>query len=387
MNKIYMYAHGGSGNHGCEAIVRSTIQMLKQVNQEGIFLISSNPDEDRKYGIDELCNIVVDKTAYSKCSIDFIKAYLSLKLKNDYMPMDKLAYQQTIKLINKGDIALSIGGDNYCYADVDKYIMLHDMVLERGAKTVLWGCSVEPDLLSNPKIREDIKRYSLITARETISYNALKEVNSNTILVSDPAFNLKTETCDNTISDNTVGINISPMIIENEKNSGIARKNYEILIENILHKTELNIALIPHVVWNQNDDRMPLNQLYDRYKNSGRIKIIEDQNCEKIKGRIAQCRFFVGARTHSTIAAYSNSIPTLVVGYSVKARGIARDLFGTEEGYVLPVQTLKEEDELWKEFVNILNREEEIKKRLVEKKNYRENTTLTEVCALQKLIG
>ena len=28
MAKIYMYAHGGSGNHGCEAIVRSTCDML-----------------------------------------------------------------------------------------------------------------------------------------------------------------------------------------------------------------------------------------------------------------------------------------------------------------------------------------------------------------------
>ena len=55
---------------------------------------------------------------------------------------------------------------------------------------------------------------------------------------------------------------------------------------------------------------------------------------------------FIGARTHSTIAAYSSGVPTLVVGYSVKAKGIAKDLFGTEENYVLPVQALKEENNL-----------------------------------------
>ena len=49
---------------------------------------------------------------------------------------------------------------------------------------------------------------------------------------------------------------------------------------------------------------------------------------------------FIGARTHATIAAYSSCVPTLVVGYSIKARGIAKDLFGTDEGYVLPVQAL-----------------------------------------------
>lgn len=66
--------------------------------------------------------------------------------------------------------------------------MLHDLFLERGAKTVLWGCSVEPELIKRPEIVNDLKRYSLITARETISYNALRSVNPNTVLVADPAF-------------------------------------------------------------------------------------------------------------------------------------------------------------------------------------------------------
>lgn len=74
--------------------------------------------------------------------------------------------------------------------------------------------------------------------------------------------------------------------------------------------------------------------------------MVEDHTAPELKYIISQCCFFVGARTHATIAAYSSCVPTLVVGYSVKARGIARDLFGTEDGYVLPVQDLKEPDEL-----------------------------------------
>jgi polysaccharide pyruvyl transferase WcaK-like protein len=54
----------------------------------------------------------------------------------------------------------------------------------------------------------------------------------------------------------------------------------------------------------------------------------------------------VGARTHSTIAAYSSGVKTLVIGYSVKSRGIAKDLFGDYEGYVLPVQELSSPDAL-----------------------------------------
>lgn len=92
--------------------------------------------------------------------------------------------------------------------------------------------------------------------------------------------------------------------------------------------------------------------------------MIEDHNCMELKGIISRCRFFIGARTHATIAAYSTGVPTLVVGYSVKARGIARDLFGTEEGYVLPVQQLKESDELTRAFIKLYEKRESIQTHL-----------------------
>lgn len=57
-------------------------------------------------------------------------------------------------------------------------------------------------------------------------------------------------------------------------------------------------------------------------------------------------------------------MPTLVLGYSVKSRGIARDLFGNEENYVLPVQSLQEPDELTKHFRWLVGHEKEIKDHL-----------------------
>ncbi|MCR4990568.1 MAG: polysaccharide pyruvyl transferase family protein, partial [Lachnospiraceae bacterium] len=57
------------------------------------------------------------------------------------------------------------------------------------------------------------------------------------------------------------------------------------------------------------------------------------------------------------------------VGYSVKARGIAKDLFETDDTsrYVIPVQGLKEEDELQKEFVRMFEHESEIREQLGKK--------------------
>lgn len=114
----------------------------------------------------------------------------------------------------------------------------------------------------------------------------------------------------------------------------------------------------------KNDDRKPLKELYDMFKDTNRVCLIEDHNCMELKGYISRCRFFVGARTHATIAAYSTCVPTLVVGYSVKAKGIAKDIFGTYDNYVLPVQSLKGKDDLIKSFKWLVENEYDIKNHL-----------------------
>lgn len=364
MKNLFMYAHGGSRNHGCEAIVRSTLGLFRDENCLHVTLISKNPEEDRAYGIDQLCTIIPEQTPYPRCTPSFLSAYLRLKLEKDYVPLDKLNYKKAFDSIQRGDIALSIGGDNYCYADAHRYTMMHDMLLQRGAKTVLWGCSIEPELLKQPAFVQDLSRYSLITARESISYEALRKVNPNTILVRDPAFTLECPAValpTGFLDSNMVGINLSPLVIEKEAVPGLVLENYQKLIDYILTETNMGVALIPHVVWETSDDRRPLQNLYQKYKHTERVLLMNDQNCMELKGLISRCRFFIGSRTHATIAAYSTGVPTLVVGYSIKARGIARDLFGTEDGYVLPVQALENENELLSAFRLLMRQEDSIR--------------------------
>ena len=92
--------------------------------------------------------------------------------------------------------------------------------------------------------------------------------------------------------------------------------------------------------------------------------MINDGNCEELKGYISRCRFFVGARTHATIAAYSSFIPTLVIGYSVKSKGIAKDLFGEYNHFVTSVQNLENKDDLIKAFRWLYNHEDSIRRDL-----------------------
>lgn len=277
---------------------------------------------------------------------------------------DKVVYNPVVTAANKVDLALSIGGDNYCYG-VPRHIFLINKELRKsGIKTVLWGCSIEPESLQGQML-QDLKGYTYIFARENITYRALLEHGiSQVSLFPDPAFILDKADIplpNIFLEGETVGINLSPMVIRNECSAGMVFRNYCNLITHILNSTHFNIALIPHVVWSSNDDRVPLLNLFDEFKDTGRVVMFGDHSAEELKGIISRCRFMIAARTHASIAAYSTKVPTLVVGYSVKAKGIAEDLFGSSEKYVLPVQNIQDEYDLVRSFDWMSEKELEIR--------------------------
>ena len=361
--KYILYGNGGSGNHGCEAIIRGTQQLING----DCLILARSIEEDKQYDIK--AEFFPEKTG-DKSKLRFILAYLKLKISGNYFDMDVLDYLPAIKKQrNNAGIALSVGGDNYCYSGEEFYGYLNKAYHKNGFKTVLWGCSIDPEKVKKKKVQKDLQLYNAIVTRESITYDAVCKLNDNTFLAPDPAFFMESEECKLPSIFEThkiIGINASPMIISYEQNQGMAYENYKQLIKYIIDNTEYGIALIPHVVWDTNDDREVLKKLYDDFKHHERIALIEDHKAPQLKYIISKCECFVGARTHATIAAYSTSVPTLVVGYSVKARGIARDLFGNEENYVLPVQSLSNDDQLVKGFKWLHAKKESIRSHLKE---------------------
>lgn len=365
MKECFLYAHGGSKNHGCEAIVRGTSKILRYRPTK---VYSLQSEEDKIYNLNEIININNQVKSYKKLNLKRIFAAINIRLFNNRRYSERIRYDHLFKENNKDSVAISIGGDNYCYSSFETYEILNEGFNNKGIKTVLWGCSVEPKLIDE-RMGKDLSNYSLIVARESITYEAVKKVNSNTKLYPDPAFQLeKVELpLPKGFEDgNTIGINLSPLIIECEEKIGATMSNYEQLLDHIIKTTDMQIALIPHVVWANNDDRKPLNELFRKFKDTGRVIVIEDCNCMELKGYIARCRMFIGARTHSTIAAYSTCVPTLVIGYSVKAKGIAKDIFGTYDNYVISVQKLRENNELINAFEWLKNNEQKIRKHLLD---------------------
>lgn len=364
-DKLIMYLHGGSGNHGCEAIINSTCHMTEEIPK---LLVTNSEQEDRRYSLEPLCDILQERKI-AEHFFAHVWYYVWRKIFHDPESFMRYRFREVMGK-NLAPLYLSTGGDMYCYELSKREAITANSAFNRaGAKTVLWGCSLEPELLEEPEVVEDMRRYALITSRESITTQALAAagITENVKQFPDPAFALQPEETKlpgGFAIGNTIGINISPMILRHETKDGITIENYRKLIDHILEKTDCHIALIPHVMWKNNDDRVTLNELYNGYQGNGRVVLFEDMSCRKIKYVISKCRVFIGARTHATIAAYSSCVPTLVVGYSVKARGIARDLFGAEEHYVLPVQSLADPEELINAFAWMFKREDEIRGRL-----------------------
>ncbi len=361
MHSIHMYPHTGSGNHGCEAIVRGTTRLLG--DDLGI-LFSDNPDEDRFYIPNLTVQMESATSEIRRFSGRHFKSLLKKYLLRQADAFDRETFAPLLKLCTPGSVFMSIGGDLYCYEPPEYIYRVNRYVREKGCKTVLWGCSVEPSYI-NDAMRADLAGYDLICARETITYEALKPINPNTILVADPAFVMEPEPVE-LPAERYIGVNVSPLITKRENAPGITMENYRNLIRFILEHTDNSVALIPHVVWETNDDREPLRELKATFADNDRVVLVDDHNAVQQKYIISKCRMFIGARTHATIAAYSTGVPTLVVGYSVKAKGIAKDLFGRYEDYVLPVQALKEPEDLSRAFAWLMTHEEEIRSHLLE---------------------
>lgn len=367
MKQFILYGHGGAYNHGAEAIIKCTVGHIKNLYPDSKIILSTHfkdQDIEFKMPVDDYCERDIN-----------------------YLPLDKdnkglynhLIYKETLDKIAKDTICLSVGGDNYCYNNWHRWMTIHEKAISIGAKSILWSCSIEPDMINDEMI-DTLRSHDLITARESITYQALKAKGLNNVeLCSDIAFLLepkKVQLPDNFNIGNTIGINLSPLILRRVPDGDELFKNIIKLIQYIIHHTEMNVALIPHVLMSMDNDFELLKAIYDELDDKTRVSLISAHiSAAEYKYIISQCRFFIAARTHASIAAYSSSIPTIALSYSVKAMGIAKDL-GFED-YVIPLEDLVDFNKILHKFNSLLSAEQELKNTLQKNMSkYKENAKI-----------
>ncbi|MBE0471436.1 MAG: polysaccharide pyruvyl transferase family protein [Methyloprofundus sp.] len=383
--RFYLTGQRTFGNRGCEAIVRSTVMMLKRKFGDVQVLV---PSED----------IERDQQQWPEASdygVSFVEAYLPQH--NRYWThLQRLPFKflkQAVwpfgfpskfrKQIESLDAVLSIGGDNYSLDyHLPSLLMGQDgLAMQLGKPVFIWGASVgpfdaEPHFV--PVMRQHLSRMSAIFARENISYTYLTEKLGlmNVVKMTDPAFTLQKEKVDMTEfwpkSENgqVIGLNISPLIEKYKKDGQDLRLETIKFIANVVHQG-FGVLLIPHVIPldgnEKNNDAIYMTSMLQDLRNLGKsVNIMPSHfNAAQIKQVISQLNFFMGARTHATIAALSSGVPTLSISYSVKAKGINQDLLGDMD-VVLPTPELTSVS-LMNGLSYLIEHEQEIKQILSDK--------------------
>lgn len=333
MKKYILYGHGGSYNHGVEAITKSTINLLRQISPDCEILLSTHfPEQDKEFNL---------------------KADLFLERNLDGRTNSEV-YKSTLDEITSDSVLIHVGGDNYCYNNWERYAEIHEKGIENGATSILWGCSIDGDRLSDELLKV-LASHTLILAREKVTYDTLVSKGlENVCKVSDIAFSLSEEKTDIPF-DNYIVVNVSPLVCR--KNPEVERAVEE-LIHYILENTQLKIVLLPHVMAAVDNDYEQLKEYEDIDIN--RIKLVSDKlSASQYKYIIARARLCVAARTHVTIAAYSSEVPTIAIGYSTKARGIGQDL--NLEEYVIGVEEDGFQRRLLDAFVALMSNEDRIR--------------------------
>ena len=105
-DKIVLYMHAGSGNHGCEALANTICRMLDTSS----VVVSNDPTEDMHYSLSSICELYPEKKI-EKNLLAHIVYYAWRKIMHD--PESFMRYRfASIQGRKAYQWNLSIGGDN-----------------------------------------------------------------------------------------------------------------------------------------------------------------------------------------------------------------------------------------------------------------------------------
>ena len=342
--KYYFPLHFDGNNRGCEGISKGTAVILNDyMTLQDYFPITLG---------DKIKKTTENFATLGKKKTDIYFKYI---------------YRKFLKQITKEDIMISTGGDMLCYGN-NMVITTNNILHERGVRTILWGCSMGEENYTKEKY-ETLKRFSLIYARESLTYEYFKALGlKNIVCFPDPAFVLKPEACELpkcfSISE-VIGINLSPYVLRSNNLSSPFGQTVTNLFDYIISNTNLHILLIPHVLWTGQDDRIVAEYITSIYKNTNRVSVLDSNhfNYLQIRHIISQCKYFIGGRTHAVISAYSTCVPTMALGYSIKSKGIAKDL-GMDDCLVIDTRLKNSSNSLMEGFYYMVQYETKLKKHL-----------------------
>jgi colanic acid/amylovoran biosynthesis protein len=160
------------------------------------------------------------------------------------------------------------------------------------------------------------------------------------------------------------------------------------IVDYLVESKSAYVVLIPHSIspsYYVNDDTYAIRGVYRLVKNKRQVRIVgNDYDARELKGIIGFCDFFIGCRMHANIAAISQNIPTVALGWSHKYYGIMKRV-GMEE-YVINLENLSFEE--LKAKINMLfSMREQTRKRLTVETRKERNSALSAIKLVVDLLS
>ncbi|MCK8465067.1 polysaccharide pyruvyl transferase family protein [Aliiroseovarius sp. S1339] len=250
---------------------------------------------------------------------------------------------QFYKLVRKADCVIDIGAgdsftDIYGRKRLIRLFLMKYLTHIARRPLVLAPQTVGPftSWLSKLLAGQSIRRCAVISTRDAMSTECARDlgVNGTIIEASDVALRLPYTPAPK--RDKTgpvkVGINVSGLLMS----GGYSGKNmfglgvdYRSLIHELIqqfldHPDDIELHFVPHVIsWETGsveDDLHACRVLAEEYPSSKMAPTFTTPS--EAKSYIAGLDFFMGARMHSCIAAFSSGVPVVPMAYSRKFEGL-----------------------------------------------------------------
>ncbi len=247
-----------------------------------------------------------------------------------------------------------------------------------GRKTVIWCASIWKFKRRwiEKRVKDILLKADLITARDetTMKYLSSLGVKKNLILAADPAFLLQPKYSNKT----HLPWILKPRLVVGFSGSDyiyyhLSKRKPQVVIADMLNFFQSlidglgsNIVFIPHDGYPGSQEREFLFELALMINRPSNIYMVPvGLDAAEMKGVIGQCDIFIGMRLHATIAALSQCIPTLGLYCSPKVSGLHLSIFGRTD-YLMHYNDISL-DGLKQKFTQILENKDQIRLQLLKR--------------------
>lgn len=324
------------GNRGCVALCYCTLYLIDRVLGEGNYNIYLT-DSHERLGVQQIA--IEGKTIkYENIMIPHYNTLRGLAKSLVYLKSTLYA----LNILRKADWVMDIGqGDSFTdiygkerFYDID---FAHKFSRHFGKSYVILPQTIGPFSNENvlTKAVKTLKNASLVMTRDKASIDYVKQIcpsQKNAQEHIDVAFFLPYNKITLEKGYTHIGLNISALLW----NGGYTRNNQfgltcdykrinKSIIDYFLQQPNTKVHLIPHVVLrekNVENDYEVCYNLWREYSSTNVVLAPFPLNPIEIKSYIAGLDFFIGARMHATIAAFSSKVPVVPLAYSRKFNGL-----------------------------------------------------------------